>query len=120
MDDEIYTSEQAATIGAGAALSNAIDMSPLLSGLGLIFVPNPWTAAAIGFQVSSTQAGTFSPLYTETGALVQITGIAVGAAGWYKVPAEVAGAQWIKLWSQNGGVAANQAASRALLLAAKG
>lgn len=108
------------TIGAGAALSGAIDMRDVVGDAGLVGVPGAWTAADLGFKVSDTLGGTYSPLRDESGAIVQISGIQTGAAAWYKLPAALRGALFVKLWSQSAGSDANQAAARALVVAVKG
>jgi hypothetical protein len=69
--------------------------------------------------VCDSVAGTFAPLRDEAGSLVQISGIQTSAAGWYKLPEGLRGAQYVKLWSQSAGVDANQAADRALVVMAK-
>lgn len=116
---EINNVLQDVTIGAGTALSSAIDLGPLVGDAGLVLVPSTWTAAAMGFKVSATQTGTFVPLRDESGSVVQISGIQAAAAAWYKLPDALRGAQWVKLWSQNAGVDVNQAAARTLVVAAK-
>ena len=111
---------QDVTIGAGAAESSAFSLWPLIGDAGLVGVPSVWTAAAIGFKVSTEQAGTFVPLRSETGAIVEITGVQAAAAAWYKLPDALKGAMWVKLWSQTAGVDTNQAAARSLQVMAKG
>jgi hypothetical protein len=73
----------------------------------------------MGFKVSDSIGGTFSPLRDESGAVVQISGIEA-AAGWYKLPDALRGALYCKLWSQTAGVDTNQAAERSLVVVAKG
>ena len=116
----MFKNVMTATIGAGAALSEAINLSEVVGDAGLVGVPGTWTAAAMGFKVSDTLGGTYSPLRDETGAVVQVSGIQTGAAAWYKLPDALRGAMFIKLWSQTGGSDTNQAAARALVVMAKG
>lgn len=102
-----------ATIALGAAVSDAIDMQAY--AMGTVHMPAAWDAASIGFKVSTTLAGTYLPLYDESGALVQIASPAVDKA--YTLPARVAACRFVKLWSQNGsGMDVNQTAARSLPL----
>ena len=102
-----------ATIALGAAVSDAIDMQQY--AMGTVHMPAAWDAASIGFKVSTTLAGTYLPLYDESGALVQIASPAVDQA--YTLPARVAACRFVKLWSQNGaGTDVAQTAARSLPL----
>jgi len=99
------------TIANGTAVSGAFEMSNHAGGL--VLMPGAWTAASIGFQVSDSPGGTFYPLYDSGGSLVQIEGPAVDSA--YAIPAEVFGAAWVKLWSQDGSAGEeNQTADRSV------
>jgi hypothetical protein len=98
-------------IANGTAVSEAFEMSNHAGGI--VLMPAAWTAASIGFQVSDSPSGTYYPLYDDGGTLVQISGPAVDNA--YSIPAEVFGAAWVKLWSQDGAaVDENQGAERTL------
>jgi hypothetical protein len=108
------------TIGAGTAESEAFSLVDSVGDAGLVGVPGTWTAAAMGFKVSDSIGGTFSPLRDESGAVVQISGIVTNAAGWYKLPDALRGALYAKLWSQTAGSDTNQAAARSLVVVAKG
>jgi hypothetical protein len=99
-----------AAIANGAALSDAFRFSRFSSLI--IRMPAAWTAASLGFHVSNSQGGTYVPLYDEDGSLVEITSPAVDKA--YTAPAALAGAHWVKLWSETGGSGVNQAAARTL------
>ncbi len=102
-----------ATIALGAAVSDAIDMQQY--AMGTVHMPAAWDAASLGFKVSTTLAGTYLPLYDESGALVQISSPAVDKA--YTLPARVAACRFVKLWSQNGaGTDVAQTAARSLPL----
>jgi hypothetical protein len=109
-----------ATIGAGAAESGTIDLREVVGDAGLVGVPGAWTAAALGFKVSDSFGGTFSPLRDESGSIVQISGIQTGAAGYYKLPDALRGAMFVKLWSQTAGSDSNQVADRVITVLAKG
>ena len=109
----------AVTIAASAALSNAVDMREYVGDAGLIYIP-AWTAASLGFYVSDAYAGTYAPLRDDAGAVVEISGIQTAAAAWYKIPEELRGAAWVKLWSETAGSDVNQAAARACMIFVKG
>jgi hypothetical protein len=108
------------TIGASAAESEAFSLVDAVGDAGLVGVPSAWTSAALGFKVSDSFGGTFSPLRDESGAVVEIAGIVTNAAGWYKLPDALRGALYAKLWSQTSGSDTNQDAARALVVVAKG
>lgn len=107
------------TIASGAALSEAMDLGRWVGDAGLVGVPSAWTAANLGFKVSDAIDGTYSPLRDDTGAIVEVSGIQTGAAAWYKLPEGLRGARFVKLWSQNSGSDANQAAARSLVMVVK-
>jgi hypothetical protein len=81
---------------------------------GILHMPVGWTAADIGFLVSPTVDGTFSPLYDISGNLVVFSTPAVDTAN--VLPAELAGSVYVKLWSNTAGVNEAQGADRAFLL----
>jgi hypothetical protein len=108
------------TIANGTAESAAIDLRDVVGDAGLVGIPAAWTSAALGFKVSPTADGTFSPLRDETGSIVQVSGIQTAAAAYYKLPDALRGAMFVKLWSQTAGSDANQAADRLMTLVAKG
>jgi hypothetical protein len=108
------------TIPLGTAESEAFSLVDLVGDAGLVGTPAAWTAAAMGFKVSDSFGGTFSPLRDESGTIVQISGIVADAAGWYKLPDALRGALYVKLWSQTAGSDTNQDADRSLVVVAKG
>ena len=81
---------------------------PRLSGF--LHMPDTWTAANIGFLVSPTVGGTFSPLYDILGNLVVFSGPLVDTA--YVLPSELTGALYVKLWSNTAGVNEAQGGDR--------
>lgn len=87
---------------------------------GIIITPALWTDAKMAFKVCSTSGGTFVPLRSASGAIVEITGVVVDASGAYPLPAELFGAPYFQIWSENGGSDVNQAAARSLVVALKG
>jgi len=103
-----------AIIAESAALSGEIDMRQYAGAI--LHMPAAWTAASIGFQVSATSGGTFTPLYDEYGSLVQITGTSVPTVDRsYVLPAKLFAGLYVKLWAQNGsGTDVNQAAARSI------
>ena len=100
------------TIPNGTALSGVVSWYEF--AYGLIHMPATWTAADIGFQVSSEDDGTYLPLYDDAGALVEIASPAVDQA--MRVPVEVLAARYVKIWSQSGGAGVNQGADRDLIV----
>jgi hypothetical protein len=107
-----------AAIPINTAESNVINMADY-SG-GQVITPAAWTSAAIGFKVCDTPDGTFVPLRSQSGALVEITGVVTNAAAAYPLPDELFGSLHFKLWSENAGSDANQAAARSLTVTLKG
>lgn len=78
---------KAVTIASGAAVSESIALTGInLLGVGVL-VPNAWTAANIGFEVSE-DGTTWIPVYDKEGARITITGIATAAVGLYIAPSE--------------------------------
>jgi hypothetical protein len=108
------------TIEAAAAESQAFSLADFVGDAGLVGTPAAWTAAGLGFKVCDTFAGTYSPLRDESGSLVQVSGIITNAAGYYKLPDALRGAQYVKLWSQTAGSDTNQDAARSLVVTVKG
>jgi hypothetical protein len=108
----------AALIAAGAAVSTVIGMADF-SG-GHVVTPAAWTAGSIAFQVCDTPGGTFVPLRSSAGALVEITNIVTNAAAAYPLPDELFGALYFKVWSETSGSDTNQAAARSLTITLKG
>jgi hypothetical protein len=100
------------SIANGVALSNVIAFKEY--AYAVLHMPAAWTAADIGFQVSSELDGTFLPLYDDAGALVEISSPAASQA--HAIPAEVLAARFVKVWSETAGSGVNQAAARALII----
>jgi len=92
--------------------SDAFAYYPNLAGF--LHMPALWTAANIGFLVSSTVSGTYAPLYDIDGNLVVITGPT--ANNTYTLPADLAGSSFVKLWSNTAGSNEAQGADRAITL----
>jgi hypothetical protein len=106
----------AVTIANGEAESGVVSASPLATTIQALYIP-AWTAASLAFKVCDTAAGTFAPLRNEFGALIEVTGIATAAAGWYKLPIELLAAPFFKLWSETAGSNTNQGAERVCKIA---
>ena len=101
------------TLSASTHLTGAIPFSEFAGGV--VHMPAAWTAASIGFKVSSTADGTFLPLYDDDGDLVQIDSPAVDCT--YAFPDAVFPCRFVKLWSQDGSAADEaQAAARTLVV----
>lgn len=110
------TKVQTLTIANGAATSDVFDMKDYAGGQ--IHMPAAWTAASIGFQISSSSGGTFLPLYDNSGSIIEIDGPSADTA--YQLPKDLFGAHYVKLWSQDGaGADTNQGAARTLILELK-
>lgn len=102
--------EESVTIPSGEALSEAIDFGRYSKMV--IHMPDGWDAADIGFQVATTKAGTYQPLHDDAAALVIVDGPSADES--YAAPTEIAGARWVKLWSNTAGADENQSADRAI------
>ena len=105
------------TIQSGQALTEAIDYRDFSSGQ--IVIPAAWDAADIGFQVAGSLSTTFQPLKASAGGtLIQIDTIVAGET--FKLPDELFGTHYFKIWSQNAGTGVNQTADRELFVLLKG
>ncbi len=104
------------TILIGAAESTVIGFE-IMAG-GKVLVPAVWTAANIGFNISTTQDGTFVIAKDKSGVPIQISGIQTALTGWYDFPPELYSAHFIKLFSKSTTLdtetGVNQAATRTL------
>jgi hypothetical protein len=89
----------AVTIADGAALSEAIYMEPFAGGM--VYVPDSWSAANLGFKVCDTEGGTFAILKDASGVPIQISGMSTSGAMAYQIPDGLFGAVWVKLWSKS-------------------
>ena len=78
---------------------------------GVFHMPADWDAADVGFQVSIDADGPYLPLYDGTGTLVAITP-AVDRS--YPLPASLAGAKFVRLWSMSAGTDVEQSADRTI------
>jgi hypothetical protein len=79
----------------------------------LLHMPAAWTAANIGFKVSTTKTGTFIPLYQDA-TLIQVQNCTVSLA--FVAPSQVAYGRYVRLWSQSSGSDVDQGADRSILL----
>jgi hypothetical protein len=79
----------------------------------IFHMPDTWSAADIGFKVAEIADGVYLPLYMTDGNLEAITP-AVDRS--YAFPSSVAGAKYVKLWSNSAGTDVLQAADRVILL----
>lgn len=108
------TVPQVVTILNGAALSEAIVFGPYSKGV--IHMPAAWTAADIGFHISSDPDGVYQPLYDGANPVV-ISG--PGADRVFPLPAGLAPAHFFKLWSNTAGADTNQGADRVIIVELK-
>ncbi len=100
------------TILNGTALSNAVDFREY--AFAVLHMPAAWTAADIGFQVSSAPDGTYLPLYDHLGVLVEI--ISPAANQVHAIPVDVLASRFFRVWSQSAAADVNQLAERALII----
>ena len=91
------SASETATIALNGNLSTEIDFTNYSQMV--IHMPADWTAAYIGFKVAPTSGGTYQPLFDSDGSRVQFNPTASQS---YVVQAEISGALFVKLWSQNG------------------
>lgn len=92
-------------IADGAAISGALEI-PVGFALGIIEVPTSWTAADLGFQLSTDGGTTFVDLYAGSGTTTsrfRLTGIPTGGASLQLVPGifEIGLGMQVKLTSIN-------------------
>lgn len=86
--------------------------------MGVVEIPSAWTAASLGFKAATSEDGTYLPLYGSDAALLQIASPSTSTV--YVLPAELAAASYVKLWSQDGSAGDTaQAAARTLKLTVK-
>ena len=102
------------TISLGESESEMIDFSAH-SG-GIIFIPDAWTAANLGFLVNYASNGTYLPLKQPDGTLVEIDAVVDSA---FSIPVDTFGITYMKLQSQTGGTPVTQAADRTIVLTIK-
>lgn len=102
------------TILNGAALSDGVVYKKYSKGV--IHMPAGWTAADIGFYVSSEVNGTYLPLYDGASPVV-ISGPAADRV--FPLPAALAPALFFRLWSNTAGVDTNQGADRVITVELK-
>jgi len=103
------------TILSGTALSTPINFCDFV--MMQIHIPAVWTAAEIGYYVSPTVDGTYVPLFDETGAIIENVTIVVDTA--VVSPPRIAGARFVRIWSQSSGIDVNQGADRVLIVVMK-
>ena len=108
------TVPQVVTIPNGEALSDAVVFGPYSKGV--IHMPAGWTAADIGFHVSSDEVGTYQPLYDGANPVV-ISGPDADLV--FPLPAGLAPAHFFKLWSNTAGADTNQGADRDIVVELK-
>ena len=105
---------QQVTILNGEALSDGVVFGKY--SRGVIHMPAAWTAADIGFHVSSEVDGTYQPLYDGANPVV-ISGPDADLV--FPLPAALAPALFFKLWSNTAGADENQAADRVITVELK-
>lgn len=133
--NDVASSHRIVTIAAGASLSEAIDASG--ARFGAVRIPSAWDAANLYFHAAEhdvaasgvfgaddagqAPAATYALVRDKTGAIVKISGIQTGEAGWYEIPAQVLTHKAFKLRSTNTGsdAAAPQSVNRSIVVVLK-
>lgn len=110
----LSSESQEIVIANGVALSEAVVFKSYSKGI--FHMPAAWTAADIGFYVSSEADGTYLPLYDGANPVV-ITGPAADRS--YPLPAGLEPALFFKFWSNTAGVDTNQGAERTIIIELK-
>lgn len=105
-----HSHSEIASIANAGTKTNAIAVGDFATGS--FAIPSQFTGAAITFEGSNEDDGTFTPLYTAANAAVSIT---VAASRAYPLPAEAMAWRFIKLVS--GGA---EAAARSIIVCLKG
>lgn len=110
-----FSDQRTATTASGASTSGVVDLRDY--AILAIRTPSAITAAKFKFQASETKDGTFSDMYDESGALVEVS---VGASRVVQLPAAVACAAFLKIVSlDSSSVAVNEAAERTWVILGK-
>ena len=99
------------TIPNGTAISAAYSIEGFTAGL--LHMPAAWTAASIGFQVSSTFGGTYRELSDASGLIEIVWPLADEA---HMLPADIGSVKFVKIWSETAGSGVNQGAERIISL----
>jgi len=104
-------------IPAGSSLTtDFIDMRRVAGGI--VGLSASWTAANIGFMVSSgSVAADAQLLYDSDAAIVEISSPSLSTA--FELPANIYGAHYVWLLSQSSGTAVDQVASASLTVQIK-
>lgn len=107
------------SIADGESTTAAVDIRNRI--VGVISVPDSWTAADIGATACNTSGGTFTAVKDEYGAVVKITSINTTTGARYQIPQAIMACHWVKFVSLNTstGAAANQTGAKALTLELK-
>lgn len=115
-----HSTRATVAIASGAAVSETVTLTTTRPRGLAVLVPSAWTAADIGFEIS-TDNSAWVPLYGDTGLRIKITTIATAASQLYIAPTEVWAAcafPYLRLASLNTGTGANanQGAARSLIV----
>ena len=104
------------TIAINTAISGAFLMDDFIGGF--VLIPAAWDAANIGFQICSTETGTYVIAKDKDGSPIQIASVTTNASYWYAIPTTLFPARWVKVWSKSATAATvtdvNQTAARTL------
>ena len=109
------------TIASSAAITGELDIRDAY--IGFVIVPSAWTAANIGFKIATESGGTFVTARDDSGSPIQISGIETSSSRAYKIPDDIFGVGYVKLWSKSATAATetdvNQGAARTLYVITK-
>ena len=107
----VKTQSLTVTIPNGTAISAAYSIESFTAGV--LHMPAAWTAASIGFQVSSTFGGTYRELSDASGLIEIVLPLADEA---HMLPADIGAVKFVKIWSETAGAGVNQGAARIITL----
>ena len=100
------------TIAAGASLSGEVDGRGMR--LAKIFMPSAWTAAGISFTEAEASAGTFNPLYDDSGLEIAVTAAASTTIAISTNAIPLTGVGYLKVRSGTSASAVNQDDARVI------
>ena len=106
-----------ATIAISTSVSNEIDLSN--HRMMTIFMPAPWDAANLTFQVATAPGGTYQDLYDDGGTEVNVVAAASRAIGVDLHAGPLASARFIKIRSGTTATPVTQTAARSIVLVIK-
>ena len=112
-----YSFKQTQIVPAGASgLTGQISFRMDLFRSGILITPAALDATTkIAFQVSYDDGTNFVDLRSASNVLEEIT-VDLSASHAYALPADLAGARWVQIWCEAGGVFVQQSSARTFYL----